>query len=99
MYSKIQQLWEAGRSQIRTALIDISGATIGAGLHMAAKFAADDPIEPEEIVQTALETGADAGIKSAAAGAIKVAAEKCLIGIIPPGTPMGGDCKHCLHCG
>ena len=56
---------------------------------MAAKLAADEPIEPEEIVQTALETGADAGVKSAAAGAIKVAAEKGMIGIIPPGTPVG----------
>ncbi len=73
----------------QAALAGISGAAIGAGFHMAAKFAADEPIEPEEIVQTALETGADAGIKSAAAGAIKVAAEKGMIGIIPPGTPIG----------
>ena len=60
----------------QAALAGISGAAIGAGFHMAAKLAADEPIEPEEIVQTALETGADASVKSAAAGAIKVAAEK-----------------------
>lgn len=73
----------------QAALAGLSGAAIGAGFHMAAKLAADEPIEPEEIVQTALETGVDAGVKSAAAGAIKVAAEKGMIGMIPPGTPVG----------
>lgn len=72
----------------QAALAGISGAAIGAGFHMAAKLAADEPIEPEEVVKTALETGADAGVKTVTAGAIKVAAEKGMIGLIPPGTPV-----------
>lgn len=71
------------------ALAGVQAAAIATGFHMAAKIAADEPIEAEEVVSVALETGADAGIKSAAAGAVKVASEKGIIKVIPEGTPMG----------
>lgn len=69
-------------------LAGVQGAVLATGFHLAGKVAADEPIETEEVVKVALETGADAGIKSATAGALKVAAEKELIGILPKGTPM-----------
>lgn len=73
----------------QAAFAGIMGAAVGAGLHMAAKLAADEPIEAEQVVADALKTGADSGIKAAAAGAIKVASEKGIIHVIAPGTPMG----------
>lgn len=72
-----------------SAAAGVYAAALSAGFHMAAKIAADEPIEAEEVVSVALETGADAGIKSAAAGAVKVASEKGIINVIPEGTPMG----------
>lgn len=45
-------------------------------------------VPAEKIVAAALETGMDAGIKTAAAGALKVAAEKRLIEQLPAGIPM-----------
>jgi len=58
----------------------IQGAALGAGIDIAQKLFNGDEIDGEEVVETALTTGADSGIKAATAGAIKVGAEK---GIIP----------------
>ena len=72
----------------KAAFSGVMGAAMGAGFHMAAKLAADEPIEAGEVVTGALRTGADSGIKAAAAGAVKVASERGMIGVIAPGTPM-----------
>ena len=65
------------------------GAALATGFHIAAKIAADETIEPEEVVAVALETGSDVGIKTAVSGAVKVAVDKGFIRIIPKGTPIG----------
>lgn len=44
-------------------------------------------IKGEEVVETALVSGADFGVKAATAGAIKVGVEKEIIKVIPKGTP------------
>lgn len=72
-----------------SASAGIMGAALGAGFHIASKLAADEPIESEEVVATALETGADAGIKTATTGAIKVASERGILKIVPKGTKIG----------
>lgn len=72
----------------QAALGGMMGAALGTGFHLLGKVVADEPIETEEVVKTALDTGVDAGVKSAAAGALKIAAEKGMIGLLPPGTPM-----------
>ena len=46
-----------------------------------------EEIEGADVVETALKGGADFGIKAAAAGALKVGAEKEIIKFIPKGTP------------
>ena len=46
-----------------------------------------EEIKGEEVVETALTSGADFGVKAAAAGAIKVGVEKEIITVIPKGTP------------
>lgn len=70
-------------------LVGINAALITTGFDMAAKVIQGEPIEAEEAVETAIKTGADAGLKAAAAGALKAGAEKGVIAIIPPGTPAG----------
>ncbi len=67
----------------------IQGAAIGVGLELATKVWNGEEIKGEEVVEKALESGADFGIKAATAGALKVGVEKGIINIIPKGTPAG----------
>ena len=67
----------------------IQAAFIGAGLNVAAKALKGEEIEANEVVETAVRTGADTVVKASAGGALKVAAEKNLISFLPPGTPAG----------
>lgn len=66
----------------------IQGAALAVGFQMVSKLVVDEPIDSEEVVAAALKTGADAGVKTAAAGAIKVASEKGIVTLIPTGTPI-----------
>lgn len=62
-----------------------NGALVGAGAYAIQKLANGEEIETEEVVESALESGADYGIKCAAAGALKVGVEKEIIKGIPKG--------------
>lgn len=70
-------------------LAGVQSAAIGTGLEMARKVMSGEKIEADETIKTALKTGADTGIKTATAGALKVAAERGIIKVIPKGTPAG----------
>jgi len=72
------------------------GAALGAGFHIASRLAVDEPIEGEAVVVDALSTGTDAGIKAAAAGALKVAMERGILAVAQPGMPMPP--LTCLAC-
>lgn len=65
----------------------IQGAVIGVGMDIAQKLWAGEEIEGEEIVETALASGSDFGIKAVAAGALKVGIEKDIVTIMPKSTP------------
>ncbi|MDD3307346.1 MAG: hypothetical protein PHO29_09670 [Acetobacterium sp.] len=65
----------------------LQGAAVGAGMNIATKVWNGEPIEGEEVLETAIKSGADFGVKTVTAGALKVAAEKELIKVIPKGTP------------
>ena len=65
----------------------LQGAAIGAGFEIAQKIWNNEEIDASEVIADALQTGADVGVKAAAAGALKVAAEKEIITFIPKGTP------------
>ncbi|MCC5911429.1 MAG: hypothetical protein JJT76_13420 [Clostridiaceae bacterium] len=67
----------------------LMGAAIGVGFNVAQKVWEGESIDGEEVVETALVSGADFGVKAAAAGAVKVGAEKGFISSIPKGTPAG----------
>ena len=67
----------------------LMGAAIGVGFDVAQKVWNGEEINGEELVESAIVSGADFGIKAAAAGALKVGAEKEIIRAIPKGTPAG----------
>ena len=53
---------------------------------VAAKVWNGEPIDGEEVIETAIVSGADFGVKTATAGALKAASEKGILKIIPKGT-------------
>lgn len=67
----------------------IMGAAIGAGTNVVKKVWDGEKIDGYEVVEDALKTGGDFGIKAAAAGALKVGVEKGIVKMIPKGTPAG----------
>lgn len=67
----------------------LMGVAIGVGFNVAQKVWNGEKIKGEELVETAIVSGADFGVKTAVAGALKVGAEKGIIKVIPKGTPAG----------
>lgn len=65
----------------------LQGAVIGAGMNIAGKVWNGEPINGEEVIESAITSGADFGVKVATAGALKTAVEKNVIKVIPKGTP------------
>lgn len=73
----------------RAGYAALQGAAIGIGFDVAQKLYNGEEIEAEEVVETAVISGTDFGLKAAAAGALKVGVEKEIITVIPKGTPAG----------
>ena len=67
----------------------LMGAAIGVGFDVAQKVWNGEEIKGEELVETAIVSGADFGVKAAAAGALKVGVEKGIVKAISKGTPAG----------
>lgn len=67
----------------------LQGAAIGVGFDVAKKLWNGEEIKGEEVVETAIISGADFGVKAAVGGALKVGVEKEIITVIPKGTPAG----------
>lgn len=67
----------------------VFGAAVSTGAHFIQKLWRGEKIKGEEVVEKALESGTDAGLKTALAGSLKVGVEKNIIKVIPKGTPMG----------
>lgn len=67
----------------------LQGAAIGVGIEVAQKLWNGEEIKAQDVVKTAVTSGADIGVKAALSGAIKVGAEKEIIKVIPKGTPAG----------
>ena len=64
----------------------IMGAAVGIGFDVAQKIWNGEEINGGELIETAIVSGADFGVKAAAAGALKVGVEKGVITAIPKGT-------------
>ena len=67
----------------------VLGAAFGAGVEIVDKIVNYEEVTASDVAVAAINGGADAGIKAAAAGALKVCAEKGIIKAIPKGTPAG----------
>jgi len=70
----------------QTGYACLQGAAVGAGMTIATKVWNGEPIDGEEVVETAIVSCADFGINTATAGALKVASEKGILKVIPKGT-------------
>lgn len=70
----------------QTGYACLQGAAVGVGMTVAKKVWNGEPIEGEEIIETAITSGADFGVKTATAGALKAASEKGILKVIPKGT-------------
>lgn len=70
------------------ALAGLGGAVLATGIHLVSKVSKGEKIHGEEIIEVALTTGADAGVKAAAIGALKVGIEKGMVPILVRGTPI-----------
>lgn len=70
----------------QTGYASLQGAAVGAGMAIATKVWNGEPIDGEEVVETAIISGADFGVKTATAGAMKAASEKGILKVIPKGT-------------
>ena len=67
----------------------LTGAAVGALSDIAQKVWNGEEINGAEVIEKAICSGADFGVKAAAAGALKVGVEKGIIHCIPKGTPAG----------
>ena len=70
----------------QTGYACLQGAAVGAGMAIATKVWNGEPIDGEEVIETAIVSGADFGVKTATAGALKAASEKGILKVIPKGT-------------
>lgn len=86
-YYKTQDLAaQIAKTAGQTAVLS---AGIGAGFEIAAKAIQGKNIEANEVIEIALRTGSDAGIKAAAAGALTVGVQRGFIPMIARSTPAG----------
>lgn len=70
-------------------MVGLQTAAITTGFSLAAQVIQGEGVDVEETVGVALRTGADAGIKTATTGALKVATERGIIKLIQKGTAVG----------
>lgn len=73
----------------QAGIAGLQAATMTMGFTLAAQVMSREKIDRDVFIETALTTGADAGIKAATAGALKVGIERGILNIIPKSTPIG----------
>lgn len=67
----------------------LQAAAVTTGLTVVNKVFKGEKIEPDELVEVAIKTGADTSIKTITAGTLQVAIRKGIISFIPKATPAG----------
>ena len=70
-------------------VLALQSAAVTTGLTVVNKVLNNESIEPDEMVEIAIKTGADTSIKVVTAGTLQVAIRKGIISIIPKSTPAG----------
>lgn len=72
----------------QAAMAGVHAAALNTGMTLAVKTLQGEKIDGEEVVKAAITTGADAGVKAATAGALKVGIEKGLVPVLAKTTPI-----------
>ena len=67
----------------------LQSAAVTTGLTIANKIFNGESVDPDEMVEVALKTGADTSVKTVTAGTLQVAIRKGIIKFIPKATPAG----------
>lgn len=70
----------------QAGIAGVQAAAINTGMTMAVKVLEGEKIDGEKVIEAAITTGADAGVKAAVAGALKVGVERNAISFIPKGS-------------
>lgn len=70
-------------------VLALQSAAITTGLNIIGKVFKGEPVEPDELVETAIKTGADTSVKVVTAGTLRVAVDKGILSFIPKTTPAG----------
>lgn len=67
----------------------LQAAAVTTGLNVVAKVFKGEEIDGDELVETAVKSGADASLKTVTAGTLEIAIRKGIIRFIPKTTPAG----------
>lgn len=70
-------------------VLALQNIAVMTGINLAMKVCRGEKIESDEMVETALKTGADTSLKIVTAGTLQVAIRKGMIALIPKATPAG----------
>lgn len=67
----------------------LQAAAVMTGLNIVGKLFKGESVEPDELVENAIKTGADTSVKVVAAGTLQIAVHKGILSFIPKTTPAG----------
>lgn len=67
----------------------LQSVAVTTGLTVASKIFRGESVDPDELVEVAIKTGADTSVKTVTAGTLQVAIRKGIIKFIPKATPAG----------
>ena len=70
-------------------VMGLQAAAVTTGLNIVGKLFKGEPVDSDELVETAIKTGADTSVKVVTAGTLKVAVGKGVLKFIPKTTPAG----------
>lgn len=88
-YSDFQKKDLARSIGKNAAVMGLQSAAVTTGLHVVGKLFKGEPVDADELVETAVRTGTDTSVKVVAAGTLKVAVDKGILSFIPKMTPAG----------
>lgn len=72
-----------------TGVLALQSMAVTTGLTIIGKLFKGEPVDNDELVESAIKTGADTSVKVVTAGTLKVAVDKGGLSLIPKTTPAG----------
>lgn len=72
-----------------TVVMGLQAAAVTTGLNIVGKLFKGEPVDSDELVESAIKTGTDTSVKVVTAGTLQVAVRKGILKFIPKMTPAG----------